>query len=149
MTSKEEIYKIYEFTHKYDIIQGLEEFTETKTTELFESMIAFLMEKLKNTEGGMIDIYNPLNSENSTVEIRDRADEDSTPAYFKIKKIYYVPDDDKNVYTQLTCNGKPADPSFCLNEWLDEEDTDYVLKNMIKLIKIIENGKEKQDCNNE
>ena len=99
------------------------------------------MEKLKNTEGGMIDIYNPLNSENSTVEIRDRADEDSTPAYFKIKRIYCIPDDNKNVYTQLTCNGKPADPAFLLNEWLEKEnDDEYVMKNMIKLIKVIQNN---------
>ena len=132
------------FSHKYDIIQGLEEFSENKTVELFKSILVFLMEKLKKVPGGMIDIFNSCDSENSTVEIRDRADEDPTLAYFKIKKIYYVPDDDKNVYAQLTCNGKPADPSFCLNEWLDkEEDTDYVLKNMIKLIKIIEHGKEK------
>ena len=140
MTSEEEIYKEYEFSHKYDIIQGLEEFSENKTVELFKSILVFLMEKLNNTDGGMIDIPNSC----STVEIKNRVDEDSAPAYFKIKKIYYVPDDDKNVYAQLTCNGKPADPSFCLNEWLDkEEDTDYVLKNMIKLIKIIEHRKEK------
>ena len=153
MTSEKEIYKVDEFTHKYDIIQGLEEFTETKTTELFENMLAFLIEKLKNTDGGMIVIYNPSDSENSTVEIRDRVDEDTVPAYFRIKRIYCAPDDvtqenDKNVYAQLTCNDAPAyapaNPFFCLNDWFEkEEDTDYVLKNMIKLIKITGNGKEK------
>ena len=141
MTSEEEIFKVYEFTHKYEIIQGLEEFTECKKTELFKDGIAFLMEILMKKDGGIIDIYNSSDPENSTIEIRMNADEDSAFAYFKIKRIYCIPDDNKNVYAQLTCNGKPADPAFLLNEWLEKEnDDEYVMKNMIKLIKVIQNN---------